>query len=155
MILTFDQIRSFFEHHHPGQRIGTRNKASVKCRFHEDSIPSCTLFLDGAGGFHCNGCQASGNVFQFHAKIAGCSIAEAERQVAEITGAKPDTSFLAEKLGPVVAQYDYRDETGRVLYQKRRYEPVGQAKTFRTYRPDGERWIAGIDAAIPTRARAV
>ncbi|MCU1248693.1 MAG: ATPase [Edaphobacter sp.] len=146
MILTFDQIRKFFEHHHPGQRIGTRNKASVKCRFHDDSTPSCTLFLDGAGGFHCNGCQASGNVFQFQAKIAACSLPEAERLVAEITGAKPDKGFLAEKLGPVVAQSDYRDETGRVLYQKRRYQPEGGAKTFRTYRPDGERWIAGIDA---------
>ncbi len=152
MILTFDQIRKFFEHHHPGQRIGTRNKASVKCRFHDDSTPSCTLFLDGAGGFHCNGCQASGNVFQFQAKIAGCSLPEAERLVAEITGAKPDRGFLAEKLGPVVAQYDYRDETGRVLYQKRRYQPEGGAKTFRTYRPDGERWVSGMDAVdAPTR----
>jgi hypothetical protein len=151
MILTFDQIRRFFEHHHPGQRIGTRNKASVKCCFHEDSTPSCTLFLDGAGGFHCNGCQASGNVFQFQAKIAGCTVAEAEKLVAEITGATPDRGFLAEKLGPVVAIYDYRDETGRVLYQKRRYQPEGEAKTFRTYRPDGERWIAGIDADVPTR----
>jgi DNA primase len=88
VILTFDQIRNFFEHHHPGQRIGTRNKASVKCRFHDDSTPSCTLFLDGAGGYHCNGCQAGGNVFQFQAKVTGCSLPEAERQVAEITGAK-------------------------------------------------------------------
>ncbi len=152
MILTFDQIRRFFEHHHPGQRIGTRNKASVKCRFHDDSTPSCTLFLDGAGGFHCNGCQAGGNVFQFQAKIAGCTLAEAEKLVAEITGATPDRGFLAEKLGPVVAAYDYRDETGRVLYQKRRYQPEGGAKTFRTFRPDGERWIAGIDAeSVPTR----
>lgn len=152
MILTFDQIRRFFEHHHPGQRIGTRNKASVKCRFHDDTNASGTVFLDGNGGYHCNGCQASGNVFQFQAKIAGCSIAEAERQVAEITGASPDKGFLAEKLGPVVAQYDYRDETGRVLYQKRRYQPDGQSKTFRTYRPDGERWSAGIDAdGLPTR----
>ena len=151
VILSFDQIQRFFEHHHPGQRIGTRNKVSVKCRFHDDSTPSCTLFLDGTGGFHCNGCQASGNVFQFQAKIAGCTVAEAERHVAEITGAKSDNGFLAEKLGPMVAAYDYRDETGRVLYQKRRYQPEGQPKTFRTYRPDGERWIAGIDGDMPTR----
>ena len=151
MILTFDQIRRFFEHHHPGQTIGTRNKASVKCRFHDDSTPSCTLFLDGAGGFHCNGCGASGNVFQFQAKIAGCSLAEAERQVAEITGAKPDQGFLAEKLGPVVAHTTTAMKPGAVLYQKRRYQPEGQQKTFRTYRPEGERWIAGIDGKAPTR----
>ena len=46
--------------------------------------------------------------------------------MAEITGAKPDKSFLAEKLGPVVAQYDYRDETGRVLYQKRLRNELGE-----------------------------
>ena len=34
----------------------------------------------------------------------------------------------------------------KLLYQKRRYQPEGQAKTFRMFRPDGERWIAGIDA---------
>lgn len=151
MILTSDQIRRFFEHHHPGQKIAARNKASVKCRFHDDSTPSCTLFLDGAGGFHCNGCGASGNVFQFQTRISGCSLAEAERHVAEITGATPDRGFLAEKLGPVVAAYDYRDEMGSVLYQKRRYQPEGQQKTFRTYRPEGERWVSGIDGKAPTR----
>ena len=113
MILTFDQIRRFFEHHHPGQRIGARNKASVKCLFHDDSTPSCTLFLDGAGGFHCNGCGASGNVFQFQARISGCSLAEAERQVAEITGATPDRGFLAEKLGLRICKQQLRVPLGR------------------------------------------
>ena len=145
MTLTFDQIRAYFEARHPGQKIGTRAKVSVKCIFHDDRTPSYTLFLDGAGGFHCNGCGAGGNVFQFEARFSGCTLAEAEAKVAEITGAKPAFGSFA-KLGPVVAAYDYRDDDERVLFQKRRYQPEGEQKTFRVYRP-GEQgnWIAGID----------
>ncbi len=145
MTLTYDQIRAYFETRHPGQKIGTRAKASVKCVFHDDRTPSCTLFLDGAGGFHCNGCGAGGNLFQFEARFSKCTLAEAEAKVAEITGAKPSFGSYA-KLGPVVAAYDYRDDDDRVLYQKRRYQPEGEPKTFRVYRPSEQgNWIAGID----------
>ena len=153
MTLTFDQIRAYFETRHPGQKIGTRAKVSVKCIFHDDRTPSCTLFLDGAGGFHCNGCGAGGNVFQFEARFSQCTLAEAEAKVAEITGAKPGFGSFA-KLGPVIAAYDYRDDDERVLFQKRRYQPEGEQKTFRIYRP-GEHgnWIAGIDPpdSAPTK----
>ncbi len=88
MTLTFDQIRAYFEARHPGRKLEL-TKASVKCIFHDDRTPSCTLFLDGAGGFHCNACAASGNVFQFEAKFSNCTLGEAEAKVAEITGAKP------------------------------------------------------------------
>jgi AAA domain/CHC2 zinc finger len=145
MQLTFEQIRAYFEARHPGQKISPRAKVSVKCIFHDDRTPSCTLFLDGAGGFNCNGCGAGGNVFQFEARFSACSLAEAEAKVAELTGAKASFGSFA-KLGPAVASYDYRDDDERVLFQKRRYQPEGEPKTFRIYRP-GEQgnWIAGID----------
>lgn len=153
MTLTFDQIRAYFETRHPGQKIGTRAKVSVKCVFHDDKTPSCTLFLDGAGGFHCNGCGVGGNVFQFEARFSSCTVAEAEAKVAEITGAKPGFGSFA-KLGPVIAAYDYRDDDERVLFQKRRFQPEGEQKTFRIYRPDEHgNWVAGIDApdGAPTK----
>ena len=145
MTLTFEQIRAYFESRHPGQKLPPRAKISVKCVFHDDRTPSCTLFLDGAGGFHCNGCGAGGNLFQFEARFSNCTLAEAELKVAEITGAKPGYGSFA-KLGPVIAAYDYRDDDDRVLFQKRRYQPEGESKTFRVNRPGehGE-WIAGID----------
>lgn len=43
-----------------------------------------------------------------------------------------------QKLGPVVASYPYRDESGQVLFTKTRHEP----KTFRVRRPDGS-WNIG------------
>ncbi|HEV8189476.1 MAG TPA: AAA family ATPase [Pyrinomonadaceae bacterium] len=146
MTLSFEQIRAYFEHLLPGQRIGTRNKLSVKCPFHDDRTPSMTLFLDGAGGAHCNGCGAGGNIFQLEARRSGCTLAEAEAKVAEITGARASFGSYA-KLGPVIAAYDYRDSDWVVLYQKRRYQPEGEPKTFRVYRPtDSGNWVSGIDA---------
>jgi putative DNA primase/helicase len=144
MTLTQEQIRLYFEHRHPGQRIQPRAKVSVKCVFHDDRTPSCTLFLDGAGGFHCNGCGAGGNLFQFESRFSNCTLVEAEANIAAITGAKP--AFASKQLGPVVASYDYRDSDGRVLFQKQKYEPEGQAKTFRVRHPDGKGgWAARID----------
>jgi putative DNA primase/helicase len=152
--LSYEQIRAYFEHRHPGQRIQPRSKASVKCIFHDDSNASCTLFLDGAGGFNCHGCGAGGNVFQFEARLSGCSVAEAESRVGEIVGAEVDPR-VGGKLGRVVAAYDYRDSDGRVLYQKRRYQPEGQAKTFRVYRPEGNGWVPGIDLTDGTKTKRV
>ena len=145
MQLSFDQIRKYFEHRHPGQRIGTRNKADVKCVHHDDRSASCVLFLDGAGGYNCHACGSHGNIFQFEAKFSNCTLAEAEAKVAQITGATASFGSFA-KLGPVIAAYDYRDNDGTVLYQKRRYHPEGEGKTFRIYRPsESGSWLAGID----------
>jgi hypothetical protein len=52
----FDEVVRHFERRHPGQKIGTRNKASVRCASHEDKTSSCTLFLMVRAGFRCNGC---------------------------------------------------------------------------------------------------
>ena len=43
MTLTPEQIRLYFEHRHPGQRIQPRSRVSVKCAFHDDRTPSCTF----------------------------------------------------------------------------------------------------------------
>lgn len=153
MTLTFEQIHAYFVHRFPGQKIGTRNKISVKCCFHDDRTPSMTLFLDGAGGAHCNGCGAGGNIFQIEARISGCTVAAAETKVAEITGAK---ATVMSKLGPVIAAYDYRDDNDRVVFQKRRYQPEGERKTFRVFRQteDGQ-WLSGIDAPDKEATRRV
>jgi hypothetical protein len=51
MRLTLEQIRRYWEHRHPGQRIQAREKVSVRCALHDDANASCTLFLDGNGGY--------------------------------------------------------------------------------------------------------
>ena len=156
MQLSFDQIRHYFEHRHPGQHIPAREKAAVRCAFHDEANPSCTLFLDGNGGFNCHACGAKGNVFQFEARFSHCSLEQAETNVAEITGAAPVARREGEmQLGPPVAIYDYRDENGLALFQKRRYEPEIGEKTFRVFRLVDGVWKPGIDAKEGERTRRV
>ena len=67
-----------------------------------------------------------------------------------ITAAKPRTCKEGVKdLGPPVAIYDYRDENGRALFQKRRYEPEMEGKTFRAFHPTERGWRS---ASIPKMA---
>jgi hypothetical protein len=154
MELTYDQIKAYWEIRHPGQNIGTgnNNKASVRCIFHDDRNPSCTLFLDGAGGFHCNGCGAGGNIFQFESRHSGCTVREAGDRIAALTGAKPSVRVGGSALGLIVALHDYRSagaDKGTVLFQKVRYEP----KDFRLRHRDDvqDPWVwnlAGIQPVL-------
>jgi hypothetical protein len=50
-----------------------------------------------------------------------------------------------EPKGKLVAQYDYKDRDGTLLYQVQRYEP----KTFRQRRPNGKNWIWNLDGIKP------
>lgn len=150
MQLNFEQIRKYFEYRHPGQRVGTRNRISVKCIFHDDRSASATVFLDGNGGYFCNACGAKGNVFQFEARFSSCTLAEAESLVSEITGARP--LFKAgSDLGPPTAIYDYRDANGDVIFQKLRFQPEGKPKDFRQrHWSDAERrYVMNLDGVVP------
>jgi AAA domain len=141
--LNFDQMRKYFEHRHPGQRIGTRDKISVKCIFHDDRSASATVFLNGNGGYYCNSCGAKGNLFQFEARFSNC-------RVSEITGARP--SFKAgSDLGPPTAIFDYRNERGDLIFQKLRFQPEGKQKDFRQrHWSDAEhRFVMNLDGVVP------
>ncbi len=66
--------------------------------------------------------------------------------------------FNPYKDGKEVAAYDYRDKTGKVIYQNVRYEPndpsqwPGVEKTFRPRRPDPNKpgkWLSGLGGTKP------
>lgn len=102
-----------------GRRHGTAWMA--KCPAHDDRDPS--LSIRDVGGkvlVHCH---------------AGCS------QGSVVTSLKELGLWEAEASGAssrIVAEYDYRDEHGELLYQVVRLEP----KSFRQRRPDGKGgWI--------------
>ena len=42
-------------------------KVKIRCPFHNERTPSCTLFP--TGGFHCFGCGAHGNSVDFITKM--------------------------------------------------------------------------------------
>lgn len=152
MNLTQDEIVRYWETRLLGQRIPRgRARIPVKCPLHDDRTASATVFLDGNGGFNCNGCRRKGNLFQFEAMLSNCDLAEAERNVASITGARAQSHGA----GQLVAVYDYRDASGKILFQKRKY--LGKdGKTFRVYRADGKGgWQMGIDPEEGERTRRV
>jgi hypothetical protein len=73
-------------------------------------------------------------------------MAEAEINVAKITGAVPTRSSVGETdLGSIVAVYDYRAENGQAKFQKQRFEPKSSGKTFRTSHWEDGKLKPGID----------
>lgn len=144
MQLTRLQIRQFFESV-TGEKIRDRQRVAVHCPMpgHEDRTASATVFLDGNGGFNCSGCGFKGNVFQLAARLKGCTVVEAERIVAEMTGADPTFGSTGER--KLVACYDYRDAAGVLVFQKRKYKNDVGKNEYVIYHLDGRGdWRAGI-----------
>jgi DNA primase len=66
---------------------GGPNEFKAKCPFHEDSTPSFTVFLkDGHWAFHCFGCDASGDIYEWVMRRKGITFPEALRLVANESG---------------------------------------------------------------------
>lgn len=105
----------------------------ARCPAHQDKTPS--LSVSQADGKILLNCQA------------GCETAS----VLKAVGLEFKDLFIDESPGPqkrIVAVYDYRDETGKLLYQEVRYEP----KDFRVRRPDGKGgwvWNLGSVRRVP------
>ncbi len=59
------------------------------CPFHEDKQPSFVVFPDGR--FHCFGCGAHGDVFDFTQAVYGCGLKEAMALLG-VNDVKPSTS---------------------------------------------------------------
>jgi hypothetical protein len=95
----------------------------ARCPAHEDRSPSLSIGLGGVGQIvlHC------------HAGCPPASIVTAlGLTMADLFVAPPVQS----RRRTIVATYDYRDETGALLFQACRYEP----KDFRSRRPIGSAW---------------
>lgn len=56
----------------------------IRCPFHDDQRPSCTLYDDGA--FHCFVCRESGDLIDLTRQIKGLSFSEALDWLSEKTG---------------------------------------------------------------------
>lgn len=113
------------------------------CPAHPDRHPSLDIDVGGNGRvlLHCRSrrCAASAIVAQ-----AGLTMADlfADQAAPRLV---PSARAASRQLGDPVATYDYRDESGAVLFQVRRYHPSGAPKTFRQFRPNGNgEWIPGI-----------
>lgn len=65
------------------------NRWVAPCPFHQETKPSFSV-NEEEGFFHCFGCQASGDIFDFYARVNGLEFREALEQLAEEAGVKLD-----------------------------------------------------------------
>jgi len=144
------------------RRGGNANELIGLCPFHKERTPSFTVTLDKQL-FHCFGCQAGGDVFDFVMKLEGlATFKDAVERVSELAGLNlihPDAQrpprdqkarpqALRESQGRITATYPYVDERGDLLYEVLRIEPGrdGKSKEFRQRRrhPSDGAWVWGI-----------
>jgi len=114
---------------------GNGSQYLARCPFHSDSQPS--LSIDGEEGiFHCFGCGASGDAFDFYGRLKNLSgFPETVQGIgASFNIQGSGIPSMGNSKRQIVATYDYTDETGKLLYQTVRYDP----KDFRQRRPDGK-----------------
>jgi hypothetical protein len=98
--------------------------------------------------FYCRGCKRTGDVIELVRFLDGCDF---ERAVEKLTGeAKPEPKpkpklngrASGDRLGKLVATYNYTDESDETLFQVCRYDPKG----FRQRRPNGKGgWVWNMD----------
>jgi 5S rRNA maturation endonuclease (ribonuclease M5) len=102
------------------------------------------------GLWHCHStCGRGGDILALEMELSGNSdFAAAKSAVFAIVGR--DDSQNGNRSARIVATYDYRDETGALLYQVCRMEP----KDFRQRRPDGKGgWVWSIKGVRPVLYR--
>jgi RecA-family ATPase len=125
---TFDQAYAYYAYRLPMERLPKRDSVNAHCPFHKDENPSLSLNL-AKGIWNCHSCNASGGMLDFERKMMATDVETSWAQIYRITGMEPPK--ITHKL---VKVYDYTDVTGKLLYQKLRYEP----KDFNQRQPDGK-----------------
>ena len=103
------------------------------CPFHDDKTPSLCI-NSTTGLWKCFGCGECGDVFTFVMRKEGIGFPEALARLAGVAGVSPPPSRI-------VAEYNYTDADGQLLYQVVRMEP----KKFFQRRPDGKGgWVKNL-----------
>jgi hypothetical protein len=132
----------------PSMSTAKNGKATTHCPNHNDRGPSLSVKQSGNRVLlNCFGCNAS------YAEImatlrSGNGYRQSAATCHEERGQR--SRHTSGEAGHVVAEYEYHDETGRLLYVKERHEP----KDFKLRRPNGTGgWIYGRGAISPVPYR--
>ena len=131
--------------------LGEIRSGKYFCPFHDDR-KTPNLSADEKGYYCFAGC-GGGDIFKFHGKFKGLPFADVLRELAEqyaphllSSNGNGNQNFPKKE----VAKYDYRDESGKLLYQVVKYEP----KDFMFRHPDGKgSWVWNLEGVrrVPYR----
>jgi len=101
------------------------------CPLHQGSRDSFAINAEN-GLWTCHACGRSGDLIKLERELAGTDFKTALASVLRFVGRSETTNGSRSKPPLVVAEYDYKDETGKTLYQTVRYDP----KEFKQRQPD-------------------
>lgn len=112
----------------------------IRCPFHSDENPSCSVSPSKNGCFHCFGCDKSGSLTDLFMQLKGIPKSEAIQQMAAMTGT---TIEYHEPDENVVARYSYKNAKGKLIKQVLRYpNDENGEKVFRQRQPiKGGDWL--------------
>jgi hypothetical protein len=123
------------------------------CPFHPpDENPSFAVFQTDGGTWlwkcHHDG-EASGSIIDFVSRKDRITVSAAIQKIKRLEGIEDHPAPSPKPERKVSALYDYKDASGKLIFQKIRYIP----KTFNCRRPDGENWIYNTQGikALPYR----
>jgi len=104
------------------------------CPFHNDkNTPNLAVYFDG--GFNCFACDAKGgDVLAFHQKRHGLSFPQVLTELAGKYAPELAPKYSKGQPQKILAEYPYRDESEKLLFQAVRY---GRKKEFKQRKPDG------------------
>jgi hypothetical protein len=128
------EVAAYYRVRAPRIRQTSHREWRGPCPIHQGKRDSFAIRAD-SGLWHCHSqCDRGGDILAFEQAITGADFAEARAEVFHIVGRiEPERSHFR-----IVAEYNYTDERGDLLYQVVRLDP----KDFRQRRPDGRGgWI--------------
>jgi DNA primase len=106
----------------------------ARCPLHGSDHRDDSLSINMETGRWCchsdcgGGRDGGGNLFEFEKRLCGCDFKQALENVGAIIG----RGLRAGSHKQLVAEYEYTDATGKLLYVIRRWHP----KSFSAHRPD-------------------
>jgi putative DNA primase/helicase len=107
------------------------------CPLHKGARDSFALNAQ-TGFWTCHACDRGGDLIQFEREVTGADFKTAHAEVLRLTGRPEAVNGDGSRRSSIVAEYDYQDGSGRVLYQTVRFDP----KSFKQRRPNGSgEWI--------------
>jgi len=118
----------------------------IRCPFHDDHNPSCSISPRKNGCFHCFGCNKNGSFISLMMRLTNLSKGQAIQQIAAASGAKVEYHQPDSR---AVAIYDYCNEDGKLLKQVLRFPDANGRKVFQQRRPGQGGWIRNIDGLPP------
>jgi 5S rRNA maturation endonuclease (ribonuclease M5) len=122
----------------------------IRCPFHEDRNPSCSVSLEGKRCYNCFGCPkpgGSGTLTALLAKLTGTTKGDTIRRIAPMLGAEVNFNEPDSK---AIATYDYRDARGILVKRVLRFpNDENGNKRFSQRRWTDSGWIPDVKGVGP------